>query len=286
MQKTVMIEKTVHDESTDLKKRKSLSSKAPKSANQIPDKIIPSPNTQENENNIKLNYSNFISKHEIPRKVFHSSIGFFTLYLYAQGKTQYSHIKYPLGIAFIIIFIIDLIRFKSIKINKLYCKLVGPLMRNKEINSFNGVLWYLLGLTITFTIFERDIGLMCVFLLSWCDTMASLIGRKFGHLTPKIGKDKRKSVAGSLGAFFTGLLVTKLFYGYCIPTYNPRNLPGKLMWTPDTSKLSINWLSIFGGLVASLSEGIDLFGWDDNFTIPVLSGIFLYIVIEFFKIRL
>ena len=39
--------------------------------------------------------------------------------------------------------------------------------------------------------------------------------------------------------------------------------------------------SLWSGLVASASEVVDLFGWDDNVTIPVLSGLGLW---GFFKV--
>jgi diacylglycerol kinase (CTP) len=32
-------------------------------------------------------------------------------------------------------------------------------------------------------------------------------------------------------------------------------------------------MSLWSGLVASASEVVDLFGWDDNLTIPALSGL-------------
>lgn len=37
--------------------------------------------------------------------------------------------------------------------------------------------------------------------------------------------------------------------------------------------LSLTLMSIWTGFVASASEAVDLFSWDDNLTIPVLSGI-------------
>lgn len=37
--------------------------------------------------------------------------------------------------------------------------------------------------------------------------------------------------------------------------------------------LSLGLMSLWTGFVASTSEVIDLFGWDDNLTIPLLSGI-------------
>jgi diacylglycerol kinase (CTP) len=37
--------------------------------------------------------------------------------------------------------------------------------------------------------------------------------------------------------------------------------------------LALGLLSLWSGLVAAASEVIDVFGWDDNLTIPVLSGL-------------
>ncbi|EHN00057.1 Dgk1p [Saccharomyces cerevisiae x Saccharomyces kudriavzevii VIN7] len=94
-------------------------------------------------------FGDFITKHEIPRKVFHSSIGFITLYLYTQG-INYKDVLWPLIYGFIIMFILDLIRLNWPFFNILYCRTVGALMRKKEIHTYNGVLWYILGLIFSF----------------------------------------------------------------------------------------------------------------------------------------
>ena len=225
-------------------------------------------------------FGDFITKHEVPRKVFHSSIGFITLYLYTQN-VNYKHIAFPLAVAFVPIFILDVIRLNWPFFNKLYCRCVGALMRKKEIHTFNGVLWYLLGLIFSFTFFSKDVAIISLFLLSWSDTAASTFGRKWGHLTPKLARNK--SLAGSIAAFMVGVITCWGFYGYFVPHYSYVNKPGEIMWTPETSKIQLHTLAWLGGLVAALSEGIDLFNWDDNFTIPVLSSIFLHLVIYVFE---
>lgn len=83
-------------------------------------------------------------------------------------------------------------------------------------------------------------------------------------------------MAGSLGAFFAGMLVTILF-----------NSPWShfsLSYRSDSSPVPLTLLSIYGGLVASFSEGIsDLaFGLDDNLTIPVLSATLMWIPLVYF----
>jgi diacylglycerol kinase (CTP) len=41
-------------------------------------------------------------------------------------------------------------------------------------------------------------------------------------------------------------------------------------------------MSVASGLIASASEAIDLFGWDDNLTIPVLCGAGLWGFLKIF----
>lgn len=225
-------------------------------------------------------FGDFITKHEIPRKTFHSSIGFVTLYLYTQG-VHYDNVTRPLIFAFIIIFALDIVRLRWNFFNKLYCHAVGPLMRKKEVHTYNGVLWYLLGLIFSFLFFPKDVVLISVCLLSWSDTAASTFGRKFGHLTPKLAPNK--SLAGSIAAFIIGFITCFGFYGFFVPKYSYLNTYGKMLWTPESSRLNLTSLSFLGGLVAALSEGIDIFNWDDNFTIPVLSSIFLNVVLVIFR---
>lgn len=224
-------------------------------------------------------FGDYVRKHEIPRKVLHSSIGFITLYLYTQG-IQTSVFPVYFHTAFITIFTLDLVRFNSKRFNYAYCQVVGLLMREKEIHGFNGVIWYILGIDFSFTLFSKDLALLSVLLLSWSDTAASTCGRTWGHLTPKIARNK--SLAGSFAAFCVGVLSSYLLYGYFIPQYQQYNAPGAIFWTPETSYLNLHTMSILAGFVTALSEGIDLFNWDDNFTIPVLSSIFFYIVIFVF----
>lgn len=215
-------------------------------------------------------FSAFIHKHEIPRKLLHVSIGFITLYFYTIDLSTQLFVPY-LTTACGIIFSLDLLRFRSEEFNRLYCNAVGFLMREKEVNGYNGVIWYLLGLSIAFKPFPKDIGVMAVLLLSWSDTAASTIGRAYGYLTPKIARNK--SLAGSIAAFVIGVVSCLVFYGFFIPKYQHLD---DVMWSSDKSYLSLTTYSIACGFIAALSEGIDILNWDDNFTIPTFSSVFLY----------
>ena len=215
----------------------------------------------------------FLIKHEIPRKVFHSSIGIVTLWLYTLGVTI-PQLFIPLSTMFVLVLTNDLIRLNNPNLNKKICKLMWFMIRENEIKSYNGVLYYLAGVLIVFTFYPKDIAVLSVLLLSWADTAASTFGRQFGKYTPKLASGK--SLAGSLASAIIGTLAAYLWYGYFIPKYNNLNSSTDIFWTQETSLLNFHVYAILCGVIASVSEFINLWGLDDNFTIPVLGGTCLY----------
>lgn len=240
-------------------------------SNEIPQSILVQPTA----------FRQFIFDHEILRKLLHSSIGVFTMWLYTLGVHQ-TQLILPLSTMFVVIFANDYIRFKYPEINKKVVSHMWFLMRELEVNSYNGTLFYLIGLILVFSIMPKDISLMAVLLLSWADTSASTFGRAFGKYTPKIAKGK--SLAGCIASFFSGVFSCYILYGYFIPAYGAKvNVPGDVMWSPNTSKLTFPVYAVLSGVVASVSECVDLFGIDDNFTIPVLSSVSLYALVKAFE---
>ncbi|KMP07706.1 protein HSD1 [Coccidioides immitis RMSCC 2394] len=247
----------------------------------------------------RLHYRNFIHRHEIPRKLLHVSIGFITIDLYRRG-VQTLEITPWLLTALIPIAATDFLRHRFQTVNKLYIRCLGALMRETEVSGYNGVIWYLLGAFIVLRFFPKDVGVMGVLLLSWCDTAASTFGRLYGRYTPRIRRGK--SLAGTLAACAVGIVTATAFWGYLVPTVSsfandPENsfmFTGTLNLIPDYVKGALEWvgisrgitdkavvsgplalgvMSLWTGIVAAGSELIDLFGWDDNLTIPVLSGV-------------
>lgn len=203
--------------------------------------------------------------------------------------------------AFIPIAATDLLRHRSSRINRLYISSLGALMRESEVSGYNGVIWYLLGAFIVLRFFPKDVGVMGVLLLSWCDTAASTFGRLWGRYT--ISLRRGKSLAGTLAAWLMGVITAAAFWGWFVPTIgafpdDPENafmFTGHLNLVPDSFRNLIGWnpsdassasivtgplalgiMSVVSGIIAAGSEMIDLFGWDDNLTIPVLSGVGLW----------
>lgn len=245
-------------------------------------------------------YRSFIHRHEIPRKALHVSIGFLTLHLYSRG-IQTLQITPVLFTALVPIAVTDIVRHRSEKVNKFYTRCLGALMRETEVSGYNGVIWYLLGAYVVLRFFPKDVGVMGVLLLSWCDTAASTFGRLYGRYTPRLRQGK--SLAGTMAAWAVGVATAAAFWGWFVPHMGafPNDPEGSFMFTgrlnllPDCVRGLLGWeaateasasvvtgpvalgvMSVVSGFVAAGSEFVDLFSWDDNFTIPVLSGLGLW----------
>ena len=240
-------------------------------------------------------YRYLIHKHEIPRKALHVSIGFVTLQLYARGFQRPAITPWLLG-ALVPIATTDILRHRFASLNRFYVRLLGALMRETEVDGYNGVIWYLLGAYIALEFYPTDIGVVSVVLLSWCDTAASTFGRLYGRYTVRLRRGK--SLAGTLAAFLTGASIALFFWGWLAPRTGsfaddpvnafhytgqlslPTPIKGYLGWSSSygtiTGGAALTVMSVVTGLIASVSEFADIMGLDDNLTIPVLSSFGLW----------
>lgn len=235
----------------------------------------------------------FVHKHEIPRKVLHVSIGFVTLWLYHMG-VQISAVHPILLNLLIPIATVDILRFRWAALNRTYIRYLGAFMRESEAHDrYNGVIMYLAGLWFTMRFCRKDVAVMSVLLLSWCDTAASTFGRLWGRYTPRIRKGK--SLAGTIACFVLGVFAAVFFWGYVAPRTDgkydqgansfafegrltlPEPARHALGWTVSeatiTGPLAVAVMSLASGLIVSVSELMDVWELDDNLTIPVLSGL-------------
>lgn len=183
-------------------------------------------------------------------------------------------------------------------------------MRETEVTGYNGVIWYLLGAYISLRFFPKDVGVVGVLLLSWCDTAASTFGRLYGRYTVRLRRGK--SLAGTLAAWATGVATAVAFWGYLAPWVgsfpdDPERsfmFNGTLNLIPNFARAYLGWagisattaakavvtgplalgiMSMWTGIVAAGSELVDIFGWDDNLTIPVLSSVGIWGFLKTFR---
>lgn len=241
---------------------------------------------------IHRDWRKFIHKHEVPRKFLHVSIGFVCLVLYWEGLQPTA--IHPVLLALLIpIFSVDVIRFRWPAFNRFYIKCLGGFMRESEAHDrYNGVISYLAGLWVAMRFCRKDVAIMSVLLLSWCDTAASTFGRLWGKYTPRIRRGK--SLAGTLAAFTVGIVTAGWFWGVIapkmtegfdeganrfafqgaltLPALAREKLGLGLNEATIDGTLALAVLSVVTGIVVSVSEAIDLWGLDDNLTIPIFTG--------------
>lgn len=100
-------------------------------------------------------------------------------------------------------------------------------------------------------------------------------------------------MAGSIAACVTGVITAAVFWGAVTPLMkeydtgvNALAFQGRLGLPASVSEVlglsaakstvtgvvALGIVSLWAGVVASASEAVDLWGWDDNLTIPALCG--------------
>ncbi|KAG5644854.1 hypothetical protein DXG03_007584 [Asterophora parasitica] len=221
---------------------------------------------------------------EIPRKLLHSSIGFFTLYLYLSNGSVH-RVVVVLWSALAVIVPADILRLRWPAFARVYERLLGFLMRESERKSTNGVIWYILGVNFALTFYPQDVATVAILILSWADTTASTFGRLLGPLTPPLPRRTpvlrlplapRKSLAGFVAAVLTGAIIAWGFWGWVAPL---RHSDEVLSWYWDggvrawsTLLSTIGWqgksvagaggwlglcaLSVVAGLVSGVAEAL------------------------------
>jgi diacylglycerol kinase (CTP) len=151
----------------------------------------------------------------------------------------------------------DFWRLRSPFLNDIATHLFRPIMRESEAKDLAGTTYLLSGVLLVSLIFPREIVLITLLYLAFADPMASVIGIKYG-------KDKifgHKSLQGSVAAFVICTVVTLavLFY------------KGLML-----DRIVI--VSLLGGLIGALAEAVPVGRLDDNFSIPVISALGLWLL--------
>ena len=124
-----------------------------------------------------------------------------------------------------------------------------PLLRSHERNgAITGATYYLIGAFLPILLFPKILAIVCIFFMILGDVAAALIGKKWGRtkLFP------RKSLEGSLACFLVCILIA-------LVKFNPA-------------------VAIIGALVATVVEVLPT-KLDDNLTMPLLSGLAMYLVL-------
>ncbi len=153
--------------------------------------------------------------------------------------------------AFAAMVIIDILRMRSEFVRKVYGKFLGDILRPHENKSeriyFTGGTYIILAFLLCILIFEKNIAILSMLIIVFCDSAAAIAGKVFGK--HHIGN---KTLEGSISFFLTGAI---LFF---------------LIIKPDNIVLAIS--GVFSLMLITVFELLPL-KIDDNFSIPLIFGI-------------
>lgn len=186
----------------------------------------------------------------IARKAWHITSGLAGLgayYLLGYGPQLTSYALFGLAIAS---FVFELSRMKFETLNTQVVKVLGPIMRESERNSFTGLPFYALGVASSLLFFPEKMAILSVLFLIFADPIASTAGILHGRKQIVKGK----SLEGFMASFLVCTLITYIYF-----------------LKSTSSPIYLGLFSLFAGLIGALSELSSSYV-DDNLTIPLLSG--------------
>jgi dolichol kinase len=184
---------------------------------------------------------------EIKRKIFHHlSLIYLGLYWF----TPRWFVLSLLFVVLLVMIVIEFLRLRRPELNAWLLGRFGGIHREAEVLSLSGIFWTLLGAWLTMAIFtNKKIVLPALGFLVFGDTAAALVGKKWGKRP--WANNPGKTMEGSAAFALVSMGWAFLF----------------LRWP----------VAILGGLTGALIE-TRAFRWNDNFWIPILSGLILSVL--------
>ena len=189
-------------------------------------------------------HNELIYKNEVYRKLIHLSSLFFPWLLWMIGKKMFLSFMAPILFFFILL---DYIKHSFPKIRDLYYYFFNAATRENEHDTVTGATWVFIGIISTVVLFNQQIAIISLMVLSISDSMASLIGIKYGKT-----KLLKKTLEGSFAFYLSTFLILSIF-----------------------TKISVTY-AIISSMIITVAELIDI-NINDNIRIPLATAILLYL---------
>jgi len=189
-----------------------------------------------------------IQRSEYFRKIIHifNLVIPFTYLFFLESRFQVLRILVPLTLFAIVL---EYLRVRSAVIKKIFNNFLKSMLRVHEMDGkYTGATWVFIGSTLTIAIFPKEIAIISLVYMSLGDTIAGLVGRKFGKT-----KFYNKSIEGSLA----GLIVC-LLSGYLV-------------------NLTLPLVVVFSGAFAAMFIELLPMPIDDNLSVPLFAGTIMVI---------
>ncbi len=163
-----------------------------------------------------------------------------------------------LSILTFIALLLDLARYLSTAVGKIFYRIFGFLLRKHELDTrkknLNGATYVLISALISIILFPKILFITAFSILIISDSMAALIGRKFGK-----HKLFSKSLEGTLAFFISASIVVFL--------------------TPKVNYVPMEYLiGIIAAAVGAIVENVSFGFADDNLAIPISIGFTMWLL--------
>ena len=184
-----------------------------------------------------------LRRHELVRKAIHicsSAIPLIYWFFLDRGTSLQIVIFLALGFL-----TADYLRLKYHWIETWFMRFFGSALRQHEKKKLTGATYVFTGAVVTVFLFPKEIAVASLLILSISDTFAALVGIPFGRHT-----FLKKTAEGSAAFFLSTVIILSIFF-------------------PEMMILNLGI-----ALLVTLAEAYPM-NMDDNFLIPILSGILL-----------
>ena len=142
------------------------------------------------------------------RRLFHFTAGLLLVFILA-----YVDRKQGIIIAlslFIIVSITETVRLTLPEVNRLFLRFFNPLLRGEEERKPTGTAYFLGGILLSILLFDRNIALLSITILTVGDPAGSAVGKRWGSYRIR-GKSIEGSIAFLITSAVTGLLLKSLW---------------------------------------------------------------------------
>ena len=192
----------------------------------------------------------------LARKIWHCGMGVFMSLFYGIGFPKVVCVCI-LVIALGFFLTAEYCRLRFPRLNAFSIRVMGPVMRKNEVDRMSGTPFYIGSVLLAILIFPKPIAILSTLFLAIGDPMSSIFGITWGHKSLRFSNGK--SLIGTAAGMGICSIITFL---YLIIT--------------DVSFFPSLCIALAGGIAGGGAEMIPL-EIDDNFSIPLVSGLALWI---------
>ena len=199
----------------------------------------------------------------LARKIWHCGMGVFMALVYGIGLSK------PISVTILLVFFVfatgfEYARLRVPSFNKIAIRVMGPLMRSHEVDKISGTPFYIGSVLLSIIIFPKMIAILSILFLAIGDPISSIFGILWGNLGPRFANGK--SLIGTAAGMGICCIITFI-----------------TMIMNSVSPGAAFLISLAGGLAGGGAEMLPL-EIDDNFSIPIVSGLALWVTFLIFGV--